>query len=140
VQNLILLVEDDPDHILLIERALRKVRLANPIRVMRDGEEARDYLSGAGTFADRDAYPLPMLVLLDLKLPRLSGLELLRWIRAQQEISKLSVAVLTSSKDSEDLSAAFELGIDFYLIKPAAFDTVLDLMMVIDLPWAFQEN
>jgi DNA-binding response OmpR family regulator len=140
VQNLILLVEDDPDHILLIERALRKVRLANPIRVMRDGEEARDYLSGAGAFADRDAYPLPMLVLLDLKLPRLSGLELLRWIRAQQEISKLSVAVLTSSKDSEDLSAAFELGIDFYLIKPAAFDTVLDLMMVIDLPWAFQEN
>ncbi len=136
-QHLILLVEDDPDHLFLVERALAKARLANPVLTVTDGEEARDYLAGRGVYADRERHPLPMLVLLDLKLPRLSGLELLSWIRADDHLRELSVAVLTSSKDEEDLARAFDLGIDFYLIKPAAFDTVLDLMMVLDLPWLF---
>lgn len=133
MQNQILLIEDDPDHVLLVERALRKVRLSNPIRVMKDGEEAQACLAGLA----RDSAPLPMLILLDLKLPRLSGIELLRWIRSEEAIAKLPVAILTSSKENEDLHRAFDLGVDFYLIKPAAFDTVLDLLMVLDLPWSF---
>ena len=93
---IMLLVEDDPNDILLIQRAFAKACLVNPLKVVRDGEEALNYLSGSGEFADRGRYPLPSLILLDLKLPRKSGLEILQWLRQQPALKHIPVIVLTS--------------------------------------------
>src|ERR1041384_6928520 len=96
-QPTILLAEDDPDDVLLAQIALRKARLANPLQIVRDGEEAIAYLQGEGRYADRNRYPLPILLLLDLKMPKVNGFQVLEWLRKQPLLSRLPVAVLTSS-------------------------------------------
>lgn len=131
----ILVVEDDENDVVLIGRAFRRGRLANPLRFVGDGEAARNYLAGTGEFADRDAHPLPVLVLLDLKLPRLSGLELLEWLRADGSLSGVPVVVLTSSRENRDLERAYALGANSYLVKPVAFEALLELVQAIDLYW-----
>ncbi|HWP73412.1 MAG TPA: response regulator, partial [Methylomirabilota bacterium] len=96
----ILLVEDSPDDALLIQRAFRKANLANPVQHVSDGEEAVAYLSGAPPWSDRAKFPLPVFMLLDLKLPRRSGLEVLEWVRRESAVKRLPVVVLTSSRES----------------------------------------
>jgi CheY-like chemotaxis protein len=131
----ILLVEDDPNDVLLIQRAFRKANLANPIQVMNDGEAAVQYLSGQEPYADRDRYPLPMLMLLDLKLPRRSGLEVLEWLKQQPKLKRLPVVVLTSSREHTDLNRAYDLGANSYLVKPVAFDSLLNMVQTLNQYW-----
>ena len=131
----ILLVEDDPNDVFLIQRAFRKANLANPIQVMNDGEAAVQYLSGQEPYADRDRYPLPMLMLLDLKLPRRSGLEVREWLKQQPKLKRLPVVVLTSSREHIDLNRAYDLGANSYLVKPVAFDSLLNMVQTLNQYW-----
>ncbi len=131
----ILLVEDDPNDVFLIQRAFRKANLANPIQVMNDGEAAVQYLSGQEPYADRDRYPLPILMLLDLKLPRRSGLEVLEWLKQQPKLKRLPVVVLTSSREHTDLNRAYDLGANSYLVKPVAFDSLLNMVQTLNQYW-----
>ena len=123
----ILLVEDDENDLLVMKMALEKVGLTCPIRVARDGREAQDYLSGSGIFADRREYPLPYLILLDLKLPRVMGLEVLKWIRERPEFDFTIVLILSSSSMPEDIQAAYRLHANGYLVKPYTLEK-LELM------------
>src|SRR5574340_1347197 len=131
----ILLVEDDPNDVLLIQRAFRNARLANPVSITNDGDEAVNYLSGAGKFANRDEYPMPILVLMDLKLPRRSGLEVLEWIRQQNPLCRLPVIVLTSSSQSSDINRAYDLGANSYLTKPVSFESLLEMVKTLNMYW-----
>jgi len=131
----ILLVEDDPNDVLLIRRAFRKSDVANPIQVVGDGEEAIAYLSGRGPYADRERTPLPVLLLLDLKLPRKSGFEVLEWLRQQPGLKRLPVAVLTSSAETPDVNRAYDLGANSYLVKPVRFEGLLRMVQTLNLYW-----
>jgi CheY-like chemotaxis protein len=131
----VLLVEDNVDDVILIERAFEKARIVNPLHVAGDGDEALDYLGGRGKYHDRAAYPLPALVLLDLKLPRRSGLDVLTWMRAEPCIKRIPVVVLTSSRENVDVDRAYELGVNSYLCKPVAFDVLLDMIKTLNVYW-----
>ena len=106
----IALVEDNEDDLFFMRRALQAAAIANPTVVLRDGRAAMDYLSGQGIYADRESYPLPCLVLLDLKLPEVHGFEVLRWIRAHPTVGTVVVIVLTTSGESRDVATAYALG------------------------------
>jgi CheY-like chemotaxis protein len=114
----ILLVEDNEDDLFLMKRALRSARIVNPVIVAETGQEAMDYLVGAGKFADRDSYPLPVAVFIDLKLPFVFGHEVLAWIRGRKEFESLVLVVLTSSNEPSDLNRCYTLGANSYLVKP----------------------
>lgn len=133
--QVILVVEDDPNDVLLIQRAFSKARILNPVRTVSNGDEAVAYVSGDGQYADREAYPFPVLVLLDLKLPRRSGLEVLAWVRSQPGLKRLPVVVLTSSRESSDINRAYDLGANSYLVKPVGFDSLLELVKSLEVYW-----
>lgn len=132
---MILLVEDNPHDVLMTRRAFRKAGLDVPLFAVDDGEAAVAYLAGADPYADRNAHPWPALVLLDLKLPRLSGIEVLRWMRAERRLDGLPVVVLTSSTEDEDIVEAYRAGANSYLGKPVAFDELTALMRTLHLYW-----
>jgi len=133
----ILLVEDEPNDVFLIDRAFRKCNFQQPLQVVNDGEQALAYLGGTKEYADRHKYPVPSLLLLDLKLPRRSGLEVLAWLRNREDsLKRLPVVVLTSSKQSSDVNRAYELGANSYLVKPVAFDGLLELIKALNSYWA----
>lgn len=134
-ENVILLAEDDPNDVLLVQRAFEKSNITSPLHVVRDGEEAVAYLSGEREFANRERHPLPMLLLMDLKMPRKSGLEVLEWLRQQPGLRRLPVVVLTSSNQSPDINRAYDLGVNSYLVKPAGFDSLLELVKNLDVYW-----
>ena len=134
-EGVILLAEDDANDVLLIQRAFQRNLVANPVQVVRDGDEAVAYLSGQAPFADRERHPLPVLMLMDLKMPRKSGLEVLEWVRQQPGLKRLPIIVLTSSNQSPDINRAYELGANSYLVKPAGFDSLLDLVKNLDMYW-----
>src|SRR5882762_8837912 len=117
LDSAILLVEDDEADIFLLRRAFRNARIANPLIEVRDGQAAIQYLSGVGAYADRARYPIPFLVLLDLRLPKLSGFEVLEWIRDQPELAELIVVVWTASAQVPEVAKAQELGANAYLVK-----------------------
>ena len=132
----ILLAEDDPNDVLLIQRALQRSHIANPLQVVRDGADAVAYLNGDLQYGDRERYPLPVLLLMDLKMPRKSGLEVLEWLRQQTGgLRRLPVVVLTSSNQSLDINRAYDLGANSYLVKPAGFDSLLELVKNLDMYW-----
>jgi len=131
----ILLVEDNPDDVLLIQRAFRKANLVNPISVVDDGEKAIAYLSGSGDYADRARHPVPVLVLLDLKLPRRSGHEVLSWIKQHAALKRLPVVVLTSSTETVDVNKAYDLGANSYLVKPVGFDDLFAMVKTLQPYW-----
>jgi CheY-like chemotaxis protein len=114
----ILQVEDDPNDVFLLQHAMTAAGVANPIQVATDGQQAIDYLKGAGKFADREKYPLPCLVLLDLKLPHVMGLNVLKWIRLQPNAT-LVVVMLSASGEDADVAAAYRLGANAFLTKPS---------------------
>ena len=118
----ILLVEDNPDDVELTLYALKNSKLVNRIQVVRDGVEALDYLMGVGGFAGRDILDMPLLILLDLKLPKVSGLEVLRRIRADPRTRAVPVVILTSSREERDLAESYNLGVNSYVVKPVDFD------------------
>jgi two-component system, response regulator len=131
----ILLVEDNPDDEALTKRAFQKNNIANNMMVARDGVEALDYLFGTGPHVGRDPRDLPQLVLLDLKLPRIDGLEVLRRIRADARTRLLPVVVLTSSREEQDLVSSYSLGCNSYVRKPVNFDEFLESARQLGLYW-----
>lgn len=131
----ILLVEDDPGDVFRIQRAFRKTNLASSLAVVTDGEKAIYYLGGEEPYQDRDRYPLPSLVLLDLKLPRCSGFEVLSWLRNESNIKHLPVVVLTSSDQPVDIERAYALGANSYLAKPPDPSVLLEMVRVVGLYW-----
>lgn len=131
----ILLVEDNPDDVELTLRALKKAHVANPIEVVEDGATALDYLFGTGAHAGRDANHTPKVILLDLKLPKLSGLEVLARVRADERTRKVPVVVLTSSRENADVAAAYRLGASSYIVKPVEFEAFMSAVGEVGLYW-----
>lgn len=131
----ILLVEDNPDDEALTLRAFAKNKIANPVVVARDGVEALDYLFGTGIHAGRDVAAKPSVVLLDLKLPRIDGLEVLRRIRADDQTRLLPVVILTTSKEQRDIFEAYSLGANSYIRKPVDFEKFIHAVGQLALYW-----
>jgi len=124
----ILQAEDDPGDVFLLHRAFRLEQVRNPLQTVRDGEEALAYLTGEGQFADRARYPLPGLVLLDMKMPKLNGLEVLRRIRPRSGMENLPVAFLTGAFLAIDVAEAYHLGVHFFIVKPFNFDDLREIV------------
>ena len=133
--KIILLVEDNPSDIALTRRALAKSHVANELVVAEDGQEALDYLFGGGAYAGRDVTQLPTLVLLDLKLPRVDGLEVLRRIRTETLTRRMPVVILTSSKEEQDLATSYDLGVNSYIRKPVDFKQFAQCIEQLGLYW-----
>jgi CheY-like chemotaxis protein len=131
----ILLVEDDPNDAVLLERAFRRAGLLYPLNVVTDGDQAVDFLQGNGKFKDRVKYPLPDLMLLDLKLPRRSGHEVLKWLRSRPGLRRLPVVVLTSSSEPIDIVAAYDEGTNSYLVKPSNADLLGQMVLLLEKYW-----
>ena len=123
----VLLVEDNADDVVLMRRSARQAELPCPLAVVNDGERAMAYLAGDGEFADRSVHPIPSLVVLDLRLPRVSGHDVLAWIRGRPEYTTLPVVVLTNSQHPDDVSRAHALGVTEYLVKPLHFRDLVEL-------------
>jgi two-component system response regulator len=134
-QKIILLVEDNPNDEELTLRALRKSNICNEVVVAHDGAEALDYLFGEGAYAGRDPMDLPAIVLLDLKLPKVDGIEVLRRIRADERTRLLPVVILTSSNEDEDRLAGYESGANSYVRKPVDFVQFADAVRQLGLYW-----
>ncbi len=133
--RVILHVEDDANDVLLIARAFRKAEVPARIQVVNDGEQAVHYMAGLNSFSAREQFPLPVLVLLDLKLPRKSGIEVLEWIRSQPGLKRVPVVMLTSSRQMVDINRAYDLGVNAYLVKPVNFDGLVELLKTLDAFW-----
>ena len=131
----LLLIEDNQDDVFLMKRALKAARVMNPLYVVEHGQEALDYLGGAGKFADRESYPLPAVVFLDLKLPFISGHDVLAWIRRQKQLESLVVVVLTSSNEASDLSRCYSLGANSYVVKPPTPEQLEELAKAFKWYW-----
>lgn len=131
----ILLVEDDSNDVLLLERAVRKANLPLTLSEVSDGELALQYFSGEGAYADRARFPWPDLVLLDLKLPKRSGFEVLEWIRGHKACRRLPVAVLSSSRHHRDIDRAYDAGANSFLVKPLGFDPLLEMITIVYQYW-----
>jgi two-component system response regulator len=131
----ILLVEDDPDDEILTMRELKRQNVANEITVVRDGAEALDYLFARGQYADRDPCDHPTLMLLDLKLPKVDGLEVLRQVRADERTKLMPVVILTSSDEQKDKIKSYNLGANSYVRKPVGFDEFREAVRQLQLYW-----
>jgi CheY-like chemotaxis protein len=131
----ILHVEDDPNDVLLLEHACRKSGVSCNIQRVADGEEAIDYLEGTGEFADRDRFPWPQLILLDLKMPRLNGFDVLTWRRQNDKFKAIPIVIFSSSNHDLDVKRAYELGVNSYLMKPVSFDSLCDIVKTISDYW-----
>ncbi len=134
-KKVILLVEDNPDDEVLTLRALRKDHVLNEVVVVRDGAEALDYLFGSGAYADRDMSMMPEIILLDLKLPKVNGLEVLRRIRADDRTKLLPVVILTLSDEERDIIESYTLGANSYIRKPVDFTQFTEAVRQLKLYW-----
>jgi CheY-like chemotaxis protein len=133
--KIILLVEDNPDDEMLTLRALKASNIVNEVVVARDGAEALDYLFGTGAYASRDTSVMPQVILLDLKLPKVDGLEVLRRLRADERTKLLPVVVLTSSDEERDIIDSYGLGANSYVRKPVAFTQFSEVVRQLGLYW-----
>jgi CheY-like chemotaxis protein len=132
---LILLVEDREDDIVLVKRAFAKANVLNPVHVVRDGAQDIAYLKGEGKYSNRAEYPLPELLLLDLKMPGIDGFEVLKWLRQQSGLQTLRVVVLTSSDQLRDVNAAYQMGANSFLVKPIDFERFVEMSQAISGYW-----
>jgi two-component system response regulator len=133
--KVILLVEDNPSDVGLTKRAFEKHRIQNELVVAEDGQEALDYLFGAGAYAGRDTSVMPAVILLDLKLPRVDGLEALRHIRSHPLTKRLPVVILTSSRADQDVAMSYDLGANSYIRKPVDFEQFAEAVRTLNLYW-----
>ena len=135
IDDRILIVEDNLDQLRLMTEVLQSGRISNEVHSVTTGEEAIAFLSGESAYCDRTVYPLPCLLLLDLKLPRISGFEVLEWVRAHPVFRTLPVVVLTGSHDSEDIERAYQLGANSYLLKPFKMEELRAVVKSINAYW-----
>ena len=131
----VLLVEDNPDDAELIAYAFSKAGIGNPIIVVDDGEKAMDYVQGRSAYADRREFPVPGIILLDLKLPRRSGFEVLEAVRATEATRRVPVIVLTSANQEDDIRQAYDMGANSYLVKPISRDALIAMARSLDTFW-----
>ena len=131
----ILLVEDNPEDAEMTLRVMRKRNLANHLHWVKDGAEALDYLFCRGPYAGRDPARPPRLVLLDIKMPKVDGIEVLRQVKASPELKTVPVVVMTSSNEERDVVESYRLGVNSYIVKPVAFDAFIEMVAKIDLYW-----
>lgn len=131
----ILLVEDGEDDVFIMKRALNQAGVMNPLQVVSDGQMALDYLAGTGDYSDRERFPLPFLVFLDLKLPYVHGFEVLSWVRSQEPLNSIVVIVLTSSDEPRDQQRAYALGARSYLVKPPKPEVLLGIFDSLKSYW-----
>jgi CheY-like chemotaxis protein len=136
----LLLVEDNEDDVELIERAVRRAGFAAPLHVVRDGEQAIDYLSARQDTDDGERKAMPAVTLLDLKLPRKSGFDVLEWRRAEPQLRRMPVVVLTSSNQQRDVERAYDLGANSYLVKPVATEALVEMVKAIGLYWVLMNR
>lgn len=136
-RSVILIAEDEEDYVLLLKRAFAEANIPNPIFSVATGRDAISYLKGENAYSRRDEYPLPDLLLLDLKLPGFSGLEILRWLRTQPTLLGLHVMVLTSSEQLNDVNDSYRLGANTFLMKPYDFEDLVHLAKVIQQYWLY---
>jgi len=134
-EKIIFLVEDNPDDVVLTERALKKTHILNKLVVARDGAEALEYIFGTGNYSGRDMSKMPEVILLDLKLPKIDGLEVLKKIRADMRTKLLPVVILTSSKEENDLINGYSLGANSYIRKPVNFNQFAEAIRQLGLYW-----
>ena len=134
-EKIILLVEDNPDDVTLTLRALKKNNILNEVVVAKDGVEALDYLFGAGIYAGRDTSVMPVVTLLDLKLPKIDGLEVLKRVRANDKTKLIPIVILTSSKEENDLINGYSLGANSYIRKPVNFEQFSQAIRELGLYW-----
>lgn len=133
--SVILLAEDCESDVRLMRRAFEKAKIVNPLQVVGDGEQVVAYLKGEGLYADRERHPLPSLLLLDLKMPRMNGFDVLTWVRAQPELKALRVVVLTASRELQDVNRAYQMGANTFLIKPTDFDQLMVMIQALQGWW-----
>ncbi len=131
----VLVAEDDPSDVFFLKRAFQMAGVPASLQFVRDGQEAIDYLDGENRFADRNTYPLPDLMLLDLKMPRLDGFDVLNWLRQQPGLKRLLVTVLTSSDHPQDINRAYDLGANSYLLKPHNAEHLSELVKQVERYW-----
>lgn len=134
-QGIILIAEDNEDDYCLVELACRRAEIKLRLVRVPDGVAAREYLSGVGTYADRTQYPLPRMVLADLKMPRMNGLELLAWMRSQPPLRRIPFVILTASGLQSDINQAYDLHANSYLVKPINLEELTDLLRNVKSYW-----
>jgi CheY-like chemotaxis protein len=135
IRPAILIAEDSEEDAFILKRAFMKTQSGIPLSFVRDGQEAMDYLSGDGAYADRAAHPLPCLILLDLKMPKRDGFDVIEWVRKQPTLKLLPVTVFSSSNEDSDVDRAYALGANSYLVKPGSFHGVVDLIKKLSDYW-----
>lgn len=131
----ILLVEDNEDDVFLMQRALKAAQIPNPLAVVTDGQQAVDYLNGTGKYSDREAYPIPCLALLDMKLPYLNGLEVLEWVRQRSSLQTLLIVMLTASRNEIDVDHAYRAGANAFLVKPPTVEKLAEMLAALKGFW-----
>jgi len=136
----ILLVEDNPSDVKLTLKALQKYNLANKVTVLKDGAEALDFLFAEGIYSDRNYKEIPKVIFLDLKLPLVDGIEVLRKIKSDETTRRIPVVVLTSSKESRDIDECYQLGVNSYVVKPLDFEKFLDSVSNLGLYWVLMNE
>ncbi len=134
----VLLVEDDLNDIFLVKRAFKTARIENPLQVVTDGLEAISYLRGEGKYADRAVYPLPKLVVMDIKMPRRTGFEVLEWVKRDHILRRIPIVIVSLSDNSIDINRAYELGANAYMVKPMDYRAVEHLFQSITHYWGLE--
>src|SRR5438477_8199304 len=133
----VLLVEDDLNDIFLVKRAFKIAKIDNPLQVVTDGQEAVQYLRGDGKYADRQAHPLPKLIVMDIKMPRKTGFEVLEWVKGDgRPLRRVPIVIVSSSDNPSDINRAYELGANAYMVKPVDYKAVEHLLECITHYWA----
>jgi len=135
----ILIAEDNADDVLMMEIALRKAGIANPTRAVRDGEETMAYFAGQGAYANRNQFPLPGALFLDLRLPRRNGLEVLQWLRNRAEFKDLLIVILTGQRETRYVRQAYQLGANSFIIKPCYASHLCTLILCFGKYWALSD-
>ena len=133
--DLVLIAEDNPDDALLLRRALAKAGIVARLKIVADGEEMLLYLQAKGAYTDRTAYPMPSLIILDLKMPRRNGLEVLAWIAENPELAVVPTIVLSASNLENDVRSAYDLGANTYFVKPTTFEELVETMRMVETYW-----
>jgi CheY-like chemotaxis protein len=135
----VLLVEDDLNDIFLVKRAFKMARIKNPLQIVTDGLEAISYLKGEGKYADREAHPLPKLIVMDIRMPRRSGFEVLEWVKdSSKPLHRIPVVIVSSSDNPADINRAYELGANAYMVKPVEFRAVEHMFESITHYWGLE--